>query len=153
MNKEKILNKKKIVVAVIAFGIGVCAIIFGFCLTRHGGYILHKYYGGDAYTGIQNATADAGNNVLYLEALMQRVFRYAFIITGLGFIFYGVKTLLFNKDNVCQNVNMSGAIIESSETKNNETNLDRLAKLKSLFDNGAIDENEFKAEKEKILNS
>ncbi len=145
MNKEKILNKKKIVVAVIAFGIGVCAIIFGFCLTRHGGYILHKYYGGDAYTGIQNATADAGNNVLYLEALMQRVFRYAFIITGLGFIFYGVKTLLFN--------NMSGAIIESSETKNNETNLDRLAKLKSLFDNGAIDENEFKVEKEKILNS
>ncbi len=145
MNKEKILNKKKIVVAVIAFGIGVCAIIFGFCLTRHGGYILHKYYGGDAYTGIQNATADAGNNVLYLEALMQRVFRYAFIITGLGFILYGVKTLLFN--------NMSGAIIESSETKNNETNLDRLAKLKSLFDNGAIDENEFKVEKEKILNS
>lgn len=145
MNKEKILNKKKIVVAVIAFGIGVCAIIFGFCLTRHGGYILHKYYGGDAYTGIQNATADAGNNVLYLEALMQRVFRYAFIITGLGFILYGIKTLLFN--------NMSGAIIESSETKNNETNLDRLAKLKSLFDNGAIDENEFKVEKEKILNS
>ena len=149
MNNEKNLNIKKIVVAVIAIAIGVCAIIFAFCLKRYGSYILYRSYGGDAYTGLQNAAADTGNNVYWLERLMQKAFRYAFILTGLGFIFYGLKTLLLSNANIAK---VAGANMVTSGVNNNETNLDRLATLKDLFDKGVIDENEFKAEKEKILN-
>ena len=68
-------------------------------------YTYQETYGGDAYTGIQNASADAANNVRALYSLswdgynqictdILLVASFAFLISTLVFIVFGVKKLL-----------------------------------------------------------
>lgn len=55
----------------------------------YGDYVTSSIYGGDAYTGIQNASADTGCNVYKGNQIMQRGFKYIFFLTGLGFLAVG----------------------------------------------------------------
>ena len=84
---------------------GIISIIFGaVCGEAHmpGGVQATEYtYGGDAYTGIQNAAAQTANNVRHLsydiDALKDVVtegFRFVLIITGLVLIITGVFKIL-----------------------------------------------------------
>lgn len=56
----------------IGLGIGTLCLILsivalcGSASVSTGNYISHESYGGDAYTGIQNAAADTGNNIRFL---------------------------------------------------------------------------------------
>lgn len=57
---------------------------------RSGDYVSSHQYGGDAYTGIQNASAETGCNVYKGNELVQKGFKYLFILTGLGFLAVGL---------------------------------------------------------------
>ncbi len=67
----------------IGIAIGIICIIFSFAAfsgdaaISSGTYTNHSVYGGDAYTGIQNAAADTANNVVKLgsgiEALYDKI--------------------------------------------------------------------------------
>ncbi|MBR2731759.1 MAG: hypothetical protein IKD72_07225 [Clostridia bacterium] len=47
-------------------------------------------YGGDAYTGIQNAAAQAANNAMYAAEIMKFGFGCVLLIAGLTLILYAV---------------------------------------------------------------
>ena len=57
---------------------------------NNGDYVSSSMYGGDAYTGIQNASAETGCNVYKGNKIMQKGFKYTFILAGLGFLSIGV---------------------------------------------------------------
>ena len=47
-------------------------------------------YGGDAYTGIQNAAAQTANNVAAVGNGLEEIFCYSMVFTGLAFIGCGL---------------------------------------------------------------
>lgn len=51
-------------------------------------YISDEIYGGDAYTGIQNAAADTGNNIMGLAYYLDDVLSAAILIAGLFMTMY-----------------------------------------------------------------
>lgn len=86
---------KSIVGSVIII-LGIIAICFGWSVFYSGGYVSTKSYGGDAYTGIQNAAAATANRVnnfatAYLES-------YGFFMTfiGISMICGGTLTVSYN---------------------------------------------------------
>lgn len=48
-----------------------------------GSYVSEKTYGGDAYTGIQNAAAIAAKNAADVAEIGQKGFGYFFIVSGI----------------------------------------------------------------------
>lgn len=57
---------------------------------NNGDYVSSSVYGGDAYTGMQNASAETGCNVYKGNQIMQKGFKYTFILVGLGFLAVGL---------------------------------------------------------------
>ena len=53
-------------------------------------------YGGDAYTGIQNAAAETGCNVYQVAQIERKGFEFIFILTGLGFLAVGLTPVCTN---------------------------------------------------------
>ena len=102
---------KKRIKSVAFITIGIIAIIFAIVFFVKSGnrddvgsYESYKTYGGDAYTGIQNAAAQTANNVYYtnknLIALYENVsngFGAVFFISGLTFITLGTLTTMEKK--------------------------------------------------------
>lgn len=93
-------------------GIGVLSIIFAIlCFVLNGEYDYGYYvnweiYGGDAYTGIQNAAAATANqvdrlneNIATLANCIKIGFGFILLIGGLLVTLYGVHELLKNKAN------------------------------------------------------
>lgn len=106
---KKAFNTSKIF-SILFIAIGVLAIVFSIlCFTAdeyfgRGSYEPNLTYGGDAYTGMQNAAAQAANNIIYvnenLENLyngLQTCFGYGLMITGLVVICSGCISL-FKKE-------------------------------------------------------
>lgn len=84
--KIDIINLFKLIGNIIGIISGVLSIIFGIIIKNHFyniSYIQSTSYGGDAYTGIQNAAADTGNNIRGLFYIIQDGFVFLFIIIGL----------------------------------------------------------------------
>ena len=81
---------------------GILSVIFGFICNGSGNYSSHtsdKYtYGGDAYTGIQNAAAQTANNVSYFQdsfnSIAGRGFMFILLIAGLVLIITGIFMIL-----------------------------------------------------------
>lgn len=103
MNEQKI---KKIFNYTL-IGIGVLSIIFAIlCFVLNGEYDYGSFvgwetYGGDAYTGIQNAAATTANQVLRLNENIETLancikigFGFILLIVGVLLIFYGIQKLL-----------------------------------------------------------
>ncbi len=69
---------------------GVISIIFGFMMLgmEVGAYESNSSYGGDAYTGIQNAAAQTANNLIDVAQIAQSGFSYLLIAIGLIAICY-----------------------------------------------------------------
>lgn len=71
----------------IGFVSGILSIIFGIKIKNYNntylGYVSSFKYGGAAYTGIQNAAADAGNNVKAVYHLIQNSAMFLLITIGL----------------------------------------------------------------------
>lgn len=78
------------------FAIAVLALIFSILCSnlRVGSWEWDKEYGGDAYTGIQNAAAQAANNTIYLNENFCKICGYFLIITSATFASLGVYHLI-----------------------------------------------------------
>ena len=95
----------------IGIGCGILAIIFAIVVFSGGGsgvgdmdtgtFTSHKSYGGDAYTGIQQAAADTARNVTKLSQIVKAGFQgasgsglgYLLLIAGFALIVYSLHTL------------------------------------------------------------
>ena len=67
------------------------------------GYVISEKYGGDAYTGIQNAAADTANNILNLNYAIQTVFGILLIIIGLlSFSYFLLQLANSSKPKSCK---------------------------------------------------
>ena len=85
-----------IVVGIIALGLSIK------CFTIDDlDYATKSMYGGDAYTGIQNAAAITSRNVKELASIIQFGFGSILLVMGLGFIGYGL-TIPTGKSTVVQ---------------------------------------------------
>lgn len=74
-----------IVVGIISIGMSVS------CFKMEvGNKVYRSAYGGDAYTGIQNAGAETGTNVFYLNQIMAKGFGSILLVAGLGMIVLGL---------------------------------------------------------------
>ena len=92
------MKSKKILSVILAF-VGVVAIVLGivcFCLDS-GSYVSSKSYGGDAYTGIQNAGAATARNVRDLGDIVKTGFGSVLVVAGLAFAGIGVCGLISEK--------------------------------------------------------
>ena len=74
------------------FGVfsGWLSIIFGLItfMLDTGSYESNKSYGGDAYTGIQNAAAQSANNIMYMADILKTGMGFMLIVFGLFLICY-----------------------------------------------------------------
>ena len=85
---KNILGKLFLIIALVSV---IFAIV---CFTLDVGNIeWDESYGGDAYTGIQNAAAETANNLVILNLNITRIAGFAFIITTLTFASIGISLL------------------------------------------------------------
>lgn len=86
----------KLVINVMGVLSGILSIIFGIVVSNEdrGDYVLSNSYGGDAYTGIQNAAADTANNVLASNHIITDGLCFICVSIGLAVIFYFASKLL-----------------------------------------------------------
>lgn len=97
-----------IVVGIIALGLSVK------CFTIDDlDYATKSMYGGDAYTGIQNAAAITSRNVKELASIIQFGFGSILLVMGLGLIGYGLTIPTGNSTVVQEN---STKTIETTST-------------------------------------
>ena len=68
-----------------------------------GGYSRNQQYGGDAYTGIQNAAAQTANNVTVLIHVAKIGFGSILLVTGLCLILYSIPTKQDEKSIITDN--------------------------------------------------
>ena len=90
----------KIIIPVIGIIIGIITVFMG--LTTHefnysyNGFVFRETYGGDAYTGIQNACAQVTTNTYHIYELIQTFSKIFFVIVGLLTILHYVEKLFEN---------------------------------------------------------
>lgn len=86
----------KLVMNAIGTFSGILSILFGIIITsiNTGFYTSIGSYGGDAYTGIQNAAAYTAKNVLQTNRILETGLCFILIVIGLAIISYFVPKLL-----------------------------------------------------------
>lgn len=87
-------NIGKLFLSIIGFIGGIISIIFGFIVSdmNTGYWEASKTYGGDAYTGIQNAAAQTANNIQDLAEILKMGMSYTLIVFGIAMIaYFGLK--------------------------------------------------------------
>ena len=85
--KVDMLKLLQLISNTIGFVSGILSIIFGTKIKNYNntylGYVSSFNYGGAAYTGIQNAAADTGNNVKVVYQFIQNIAMFLLITIGL----------------------------------------------------------------------
>lgn len=81
--------KKKSVLLIIIGILAIALSIVSFCMDA-GYYAVYEQYGGDAYTGMQNASARTADNVLYLCKVVKFGFGSILLVSGLTLIVAGI---------------------------------------------------------------
>ena len=79
-----------IIASVVGMLSGVLSVIFGFVVMAlsDGYYESSQSYGGDAYTGIQNAAAQTANNVEDLAVIAKNGMGFLLIVLGIAIACY-----------------------------------------------------------------
>lgn len=76
-----------ILVGIVSIGLSIS------CFNADTGqYVSENYYGGDAYTGIQHAAAETGQNVRDLTKLTAKGFGSILLVSGLALIVVGIPS-------------------------------------------------------------
>ena len=97
MKKDTITCLKNTAIAIVLIVAGVFSIASADnFLGWYGDYADLHSYGGDAYTGIQNAAAIGANNVARVIRLLSNGFVHLFRIIGIVLLGTGVSSLLAN---------------------------------------------------------
>jgi hypothetical protein len=126
------MNKTNKIFSFIYLAIGVVAIVFSIlCLSADeyfsmGSYEANLTYGGDAYTGMQNAAAQAANNIISvnenLETLfmgIQTCFGYALMIVGALVVCSAVKGIVVkNEEKTASDIPTATAAVFTQAVKN-----------------------------------
>lgn len=94
------MKNNKIFNAIILL-IGIAAIVLGImCFASNKGYtVSFETYGGDAYTGIQNAAARTASNIARSNELNALGFGGILVIAGLVMLAFGISGFVGNKAN------------------------------------------------------
>lgn len=93
---------------------------------NEGEYCSDSMYGGDAYTGMQNASASAARNVKTLSKIVKSGFGSTLLVCGLTLIAFSIQGKKEEKNNVSaestiMNNNETAAVEEQKEVSiNNE---------------------------------
>ena len=98
-------------------------------------------YGGDAYTGIQNAGAVTANNIKMLIEVMEKYFSTFFVILGIFLIIHFFRLLMTDGEDTNTPINIQTSV----DNKQIE-----LEKLNRIREKGILTEEEYEHEKEKI---
>lgn len=99
-----------IMIGIIAVGLSIS------CFSRESLRYEHTTrYGGDAYTGIQNAAAKTSENVKELAEIVQFGFGSILLVMGLGFIGMGLTTP--NSIRTDESTNQSVPIAETPKNE------------------------------------
>lgn len=100
---------------------GILSVILSFTVADSvsGGYEANITYGGDAYTGIQNAAAQSANNILALNSTLALGFQSVLLVGGLTLIFSSLIFLTSNKE-------LEDERAEENQTKKIKTNLEAM---------------------------
>lgn len=98
IHPKKTINDKLVNLIVNAIGSfsGLLSLIYGFILkgkTYPIQYTSRGTYGGDAYTGIQNAAADTSSNLIIIVSILRDTLSMLFIIIGLAILSYFIYRL------------------------------------------------------------
>lgn len=120
---QKLRSTVLIVIGIIAIGLSIK------CYTIDDlDYESRSMYGGDAYTGIQNAAAMTSRNVKELASIVQFGFGSVLLVMGLSLVGVGLTTPMgarnANSEPVPTNVNESPIIETTNEKPIEEVNLE-----------------------------
>ena len=133
----------KLVAAGLIFAIGLLLMIFGLDgetgFDYYGNYVDYETYGGDAYTGIQNAIADS------VSAMNDTAWAWNDAIEAL-YMWGGILIMLTA-------LFMVGCTLCNAEKfpKKSDHSLTAISKYKELLDSGAITQEEYDVTKAKLL--
>lgn len=138
--------------AIATMAIGVLAVILSIvCFSMDiGGTERNEIYGGDAYTGIQNAAAQTTRNVKALASIAKFGFGSILLVAGC----YLIVTSLPEKEQdkghskIEQDDNIKKTIIPADQAIDLES---ELREYKDLLDKGILTEEEFEAKKAELL--
>lgn len=97
MKKDlKELRSTNKTLGIITILVGIYSLILGIAgpISYSGAFVSKEAYGGDAYTGIQNASANTANNVDNLGDMCECTFRNAFAIAGILLVVKGTEKIV-----------------------------------------------------------
>lgn len=137
----------------------ICGLIGEVGYDYYGRPTNYMSYGGDAYTGIQNASADISSNVAVLGYSMQDVLETAFLIVGIVIVLVGVYMLAIALQGTITMNSSKGDRVDPEKnlkiidniTPEKHT-LETLERYKKLLDSGVVTQEEFDAKKKQLLN-
>ena len=136
---------------------GIISIILGivsFCLDNGYG-VYSKSYGGDAYTGIQNAAAATANNVQSLCDVVKFGFGALLIVIGLAIIAFFLSKLLSaagdKSDKTSDPIEENNKKLLNTGESVPDDPIEALNMYKRLLDTGEITLEEFKAIKKELI--
>lgn len=93
------IPQKRLINGIVLIVLGGISIIWGLTLNFKGEETRYTSYGGDAYTGIQNASADTSNNLYKLGHVVSNGLKGIMFISGGLIITIGVNVLLKKEGN------------------------------------------------------
>lgn len=93
LKNETKKNSKNIGIGIAFIFLGIFAIIWGISLDYVGLPSSKEYYGGDAYSGIQNAASTTANNVNYVGEMLCSGLKGIMLTLGGTIILYGVSVI------------------------------------------------------------
>ncbi|MBR4553043.1 MAG: hypothetical protein IKO20_04925 [Bacteroidaceae bacterium] len=118
---QKLRSIVLIVIGIIAIGLSIK------CFTIDDlDWAAKSMYGGDAYTGIQNAAAVTSRNVMELASIVQFGFGSILLVMGLGFVGLGLTTPMGTRQDSAETLlpisdeTVTETIQETPEEENTE---------------------------------
>lgn len=88
------MKNKRLIIGISFIVLGIISIIWGLNITYTGISSLSETYGGDAYTGIQNAASRTANNINELGNTLCVGLKGILIVMGGAIIIYGTSIIL-----------------------------------------------------------
>ena len=85
MIRWKLLKVLALILGIVS--LALCAVVFTGSVGYREAFL---QYGGDAYTGMQNAAAQTANNVMYLGQTIRMALAFFRAVQGLGMIFFAL---------------------------------------------------------------
>lgn len=135
------MNSKKIQSVVFVI-IGVVSLILSFaCFGKYEGYITKdKAYGGDAYTGIQNALADVSSDIVMLNRVVKFGVGSLLLVSGLLIGSVGIFGVIETNPTSATGNNAPTGFRSQNE---NRANSEKLNQWKNLYDQGVLTPEEY----------